>query len=84
MFIPSSTNTVLKFIYIGGEAPVLEPYIRLALLDHMNETAAKNNHFFLSDIIKRDEKEIFAPTSRTINLAALELKAIDETKEQLA
>ncbi|PET83724.1 hypothetical protein CN529_29540 [Bacillus thuringiensis] len=84
VFIPSSTNTVLKFIYIGGEAPVLEPYIRLALLEHMNETAAKNNHFFLSDIIKRDEKEIFAPTSRTINLAALELKAIDETKEQLA
>ncbi|PEW28198.1 ParM/StbA family protein [Bacillus thuringiensis] len=84
VFIPSSTNTVLKFIYIGGEAPVLEPYIRLALLDHMSETAAKNNHFFLNDIIQSNEKEVFAPTSRTINLAALELKAIDEMKGQLA
>ncbi|MDC2867328.1 ParM/StbA family protein [Bacillus sp. BP-3] len=84
VFIPSSTNTVLKFIYIGGEAPVLEPYIRQALLDHMSETAAENNHFFLTDIIKSDEKEVFTPTSRTINLVALELKAINETKEQLA
>ncbi|PGT50119.1 hypothetical protein COD86_29080 [Bacillus cereus] len=84
VFIPSSTNTVLKFIYIGGEAPVLEPYIRIALLDHMSETAANNNHFFLNDVIQNDEKEVFAPTSRTINLAALELKAIDDMKEQLA
>lgn len=84
VFIPSSTNTVLKFIYIGGEAPILEPYIIVSLLGYMNEASVKNNHFFLSDIIKRDEKEIFAPTSRTINLVALELKAIDEAKEQLA
>ncbi|ARJ25854.1 hypothetical protein B7492_33000 (plasmid) [Bacillus mycoides] len=84
VFIPSSTNTVLKFIYIGGEAPVLEPYIRVALLDHMSETAANNNHFFLNNIIQNDDKEVFAPTSRTINLAALELKAIDDMKEQLA
>ncbi|KFN13897.1 hypothetical protein DJ94_4357 [Bacillus pseudomycoides] len=70
----------MKFIYIGGEAPVLEPYIRLALLDHMSESAAKNKHFFLNDIIQNSEKEVFAPTSRTINLAALELKTIDEMK----
>ena len=46
--------------------------------------AAKNNHFFLNDIIQNSEKEVFPPTSRTINLAALELKVIDEMKGQLA
>lgn len=73
-------DEVIKFIYFGGEAPVLESFIRKNLLKHMNEQSAENNHFFLNDILEDDKKEIFKPTSRTINLSALELLSIDETK----
>ncbi|QWG81930.1 MULTISPECIES: ParM/StbA family protein [Bacillus cereus group] len=80
-FIPTSSDDVLKFVYFGGEAPILEPYIKENLLKHMNAEAAKNNHFFLNDIIEQEDNEVFAPTARTINLNALELRSIDETKK---
>ncbi|AQY42416.1 hypothetical protein B4918_31200 (plasmid) [Bacillus thuringiensis] len=80
-FIPASSDEVLKFVYFGGEAPILEPYIKENLLKHMNEEAANNNHFFLDDIIEDKDNEVFAPTARTINLNALELRSIDETKK---
>ncbi|PFJ83326.1 hypothetical protein COJ11_32595, partial [Bacillus cereus] len=48
---------------------------------HMSEEAAQNNHFFLNDIIEEEDNEVFAPTARTINLNALELRSIDETKK---
>ncbi|MDA1742255.1 ParM/StbA family protein [Bacillus cereus] len=80
-FIPASSDEVLKFVYFGGEAPILEPYIKENLLDHMSETAANSNHFFLDEIIEEEDNEVFAPTARTINLNALELRSIDETKK---
>ena len=71
---------MVKFIYFGGESPILQEYIKKALLNHMNEQFAKNNHLFLNDIIIDDKKEVFKPTSRTINLTALEILSINETK----
>ncbi|MDY8165782.1 hypothetical protein [Bacillus thuringiensis] len=80
-FIPASSDEVLKFVYFGGEAPILDPYIKESLLKYMSEEAAQNNHFFLNDIIEEEDNEVFAPTARTINLNALELRSIDETKK---
>ncbi|PFH81634.1 hypothetical protein COI81_28885 [Bacillus cereus] len=80
-FIPASSDEVLKFVYFGGEAPILEPYIKGNLLQHMSGEAAKNNHFFLNDIIEQEDNEVFPPTARTINLNALEILSIDETKK---
>lgn len=73
-------DKLIKFVYFGGEAPVLEPYIKISLRKHMTEQAAENNHFFLDKILEEDKKEIFRPTSRTINLTALEILSIDETR----
>jgi len=71
-------NKVIKFIYFGGEAPILEPYIKISLRKHMTDQAAENNHFFLNEILEEDKREIFRPTSRTINLTALEILSINE------
>ena len=73
-------SEVIKFIYFGGESPILQEYIKSSLLNHMNEQFAKNNHLFLNDIIIDDRNEVFKPTSRTINLTALEILSINETK----
>lgn len=70
-------DKLLKFVYFGGEAPVLEPYIKISLRKHMSEQAAENNHFFLEELLEEDKKEIFKPTSRTINLAALEILSLN-------
>jgi plasmid segregation protein ParM len=75
-------NEVLKFIYFGGEAPILEKFLKESLLKHMTEKALQNNHYFISDIIEDDPKEIFKPTSRTINLTALEILSLDELKSE--
>ncbi|WP_416827563.1 hypothetical protein [Ectobacillus polymachus] len=74
----STNKEPLKFIYIGGESPILEPYIRNSLLHHMTLHAAEQNHFFLHEIIEYDEYEVFAPTPRTINLCALEILSLNE------
>lgn len=74
----SSNDEPLKFIYIGGESPILEPYIKNSLLQHVTQRIAEHNHFFLHDIIEYDENEIFAPTPRTINLCALEILSLNE------
>lgn len=73
-------DKVIKFIYFGGESPVLKPYIKVSLREHMTEQAAENNHFFLDEILGEDKKEIFRPTARTINLSALEILSIDEMR----
>lgn len=73
-------DKVIKFIYFGGESPVLKPYIKVSLREHMTEQAAENNHFFLDEILEEDKKEIFRPTARTINLSALEILSIDEMR----
>jgi plasmid segregation protein ParM len=75
-------NEVLKFIYFGGEAPILEKFLKESLLKHMTEKALASNHFFINDIIDDDPKEVFRPTSRTINLTALEILSLDELKNE--
>ncbi|RMD00267.1 hypothetical protein D9O40_10575 [Clostridium autoethanogenum] len=74
-------DKVVKFIYFGGETPVLEPYMKSSLLKNMTEQASENNHFFLDEILEDDKKEIFKPTSRTVNLTALEILSINEMKK---
>lgn len=49
-------NEVNKFIYFGGEAPILEKLIKESLLKYMIEKAIKNNHFFINDISQDDSK----------------------------
>ncbi|MBZ9618439.1 ParM/StbA family protein [Clostridium estertheticum] len=71
----------IKFIYFGGEASILEPFIKQSLLEHMSEAVVENNHFFLNEILEDDTKEIFKPSPRTINLAALEILSINEMRK---
>lgn len=73
-----SSDEVLKFIYFGGETPVLAPYIKKSLKEYMSEQAVENNHFILTDLLEDDQKEVFTPNCRTVNLAALELLSINE------
>ncbi|PKR83069.1 Alp7A family actin-like protein [Heyndrickxia camelliae] len=76
----SDAKGVLKYIYIGGEAPILAPYIKEAVKAKTNEEIMENNHFFLSEIFDDDKTEIFKPAARTINLAALEILSLNEKK----
>ena len=69
---------VLKFVYFGGEAPILEPYIKESVKRITNEDIMENNHYFLSDLLEENTDEVFRPTSRTINLAALEILSLSE------
>ena len=73
-----NSNETLKFIYFGGEAPILEPYIKKCLVRNTNEEIVENNHFFLRDLILENKNEIFRPTPRKINLAALEILSLNE------
>ena len=68
----------LKYVYFGGEAPILAPYIKTFITNRYNEEIAERNHYFLSDILNEDSKEIFRPTSRTVNSAALEIISLNE------
>ncbi|SCY83893.1 Alp7A family actin-like protein [Lysinibacillus fusiformis] len=74
----TNTKEALKFIYFGGEAPILEPYIKQSITKITNEGIMENNHFFLSDLIEDTKDEVFAPTARTINLTALEILSLNE------
>lgn len=74
----TNTKEALKFIYFGGEAPILEPYIKHSITKITNEGIMENNHFFLSDLIEDTKDEVFAPTARTINLTALEILSLNE------
>lgn len=68
----------LKFVYFGGEAPILGDYIKEAVTRLTSAEIAQNNHLLLSEVIKVDPNEVFAPVSRTINLNALELLSVKE------
>ena len=72
------TKGTLKFVYFGGEAPILEPYIKESVKRNTNEEIMENNHHFLSDLLEESTDEVFRPTSRTINLAALEILSLSE------
>ena len=73
-----NTTGALKFIYFGGEAPILEPYIKECVKRSTNEDIMENNHYFLGDLLDESTDEVFRPTSRTINLAALEILSLSE------
>ncbi|PGT90087.1 hypothetical protein [Bacillus thuringiensis] len=72
------TSAPLKFVYFGGEAPILGDYIKEAVARRTSQEIAEKNHLLLSDVISVDEKEVFPPVSRTINLASLELLSVKE------
>lgn len=71
-------TTTLKFVYFGGEAPILEPYIKARVAELTSEEIAENNHYFLHDLLETDQDQVFPPVSRTINLASLELLSANE------
>ena len=73
-----NTKEAFKFIYFGGEAPILEPYIKQSIIRKTNEGIMENNHYFLSDLLEETENEVFRPTARTINLTALEILSLNE------
>jgi len=73
-----NTKEALKFIYFGGEAPILEPYIKQSIARNTNEGIMENNHYFLNDLLEDTEDEVFRPTARTINLTALEILSLNE------
>ncbi|MGM9946211.1 MAG: hypothetical protein ACI33M_14770 [Lysinibacillus sp.] len=73
-----NTKDALKFVYFGGEAPILEPYIKECVKHSTNEDIMENNHYFLSDLLEETIDEVFRPTARTINLAALEILSLSE------
>lgn len=68
----------VKYIYFGGEAPILAPYIKESVKNRTNEEIMENNHFFLSELLDEDNSEVFKPTARTINLTALEILSLNE------
>ncbi len=76
----SNSKGVLKFIYFGGEAPILAPYIKECVKKRTNEEIMENNHHFLGDLLEEEKSEIFKPTARTINLTALEILSLNERK----
>ncbi|MFS0882757.1 hypothetical protein [Metabacillus niabensis] len=77
-----NSKGVLKFIYFGGEAPILAPYIKECVKNMTNEEIMENNHHFLGELLEDDKSEIFKPTARTINLAALEILSLNERKSK--
>lgn len=79
----SSEDTVYIFIYIGGEAPILQPYIKHHLAKNISTKLVETNHLFLDDIIDPVGDEEFVPTPRTTNIAALEIISLDEMVKNL-
>lgn len=77
-FVPESGDTVYTFIYIGGEAPILQPYIKSCLAGKISRQAVERNHYFLDEFILPDSMEAFAPEARTLNIAALEILSLNE------
>lgn len=84
MMEPFNNNSkgVLKYIYFGGEAPILSPYIKECVKKKTNEEIMENNHHFLGELLEDDKSEIFKPAARTINLAALEILSLNERKSK--
>ncbi|MCK1995469.1 hypothetical protein MPH61_23385 [Peribacillus muralis] len=78
----SNSKGVLKYIYFGGETPILAPYIKECVKKMTSEEIMENNHYFLGELLEDDKKEIFKPASRTINLAALEILSLNERKSK--
>lgn len=76
----NNSKDVLKFIYFGGEAPILNPYIKASVEKLTNEEIMENNHHFLGELLEDDKSEIFKPAARTINLASLEILSLNERK----
>lgn len=76
----NNSKGVLKFIYFGGEAPILSPYIKDSVKKLTNEEIMENNHHFLGELLEDDKSEIFKPAARTINLASLEILSLNERK----
>jgi plasmid segregation protein ParM len=74
------TTDELNYVYFGGEAPILAPYISEAVSNRYNAEILERNHFFLADVLEEDNTEVVRPTSRTINLVALEIIALSEQK----
>ncbi|MGG4263749.1 hypothetical protein [Peribacillus simplex] len=66
-----------KYVYFGGETPILSPFIKESVKNATNEDILERNHFFLNELLD-DETEIFKPAARTINLAALEILSLNE------
>lgn len=77
-----NSKGVLKFIYFGGEAPILAPYIKESVKKMTSEEIMENNHYFLGELLEDDKSEIFKPAARTINLAALEILSLNERKSK--
>ncbi len=75
-----ASNRELKYVYFGGEAPILAPYIREFISNRFSEDILERNHYFLADILEEDGTELFRPTSRTINISALEILSLNEKK----
>lgn len=78
----NNSKDVLKFVYFGGEAPILAPYIKDCIKRRTNEEIMENNHHFLWELLGDNEGEIFRPASRTVNLAALEILSLNERKSK--
>lgn len=75
----SNTNRK-KYVYFGGETPILTPYIKEVIKNMTSEEILESNHFFLNELLEEDNSEIFQPTARTINIAALEILSQNERK----
>lgn len=71
-------DSVVKFIYFGGETPILKPFMKKSLLNTISEKALEENHFFLDELFDNQNTEVFKPTSRTINLASLEILSLND------
>ncbi|WP_382549279.1 hypothetical protein [Streptomyces sp. NPDC057131] len=78
----SNSKRELFYIYIGGETPILKPYIQQAVVKLTNENIMEKNHLFLEDYLVKDENEVIVPTARTINLIALEILSLNELIKQ--
>lgn len=78
----SHSKEEIKYIYFGGESPILAPYMKESIKNKTNEEIMENNHFFLSELLDDDNAEVFKPAARTINLAALEILSLNEKRKE--
>ncbi|MFS0783504.1 hypothetical protein [Bacillus sp. 1P06AnD] len=78
----SSSKGVIKYIYFGGLAPILAPYIKDCVERMTNEDIAENNHHILNELITEDSSEVFRPAARTLNVTALEILSLNERKNK--
>ncbi|MEK4444310.1 Alp7A family actin-like protein [Niallia sp. FSL K6-0077] len=74
----------LKYVYFGGEAPILVPYIKEYISNTFNDHIADRNHFLLSELLEEDSRELLRPSSRTINIIALDIISLTESEKVVA